>query len=1225
MRTTVSRVQLAIAALLLSSAAARAADPAATGSHTFTYAPPAGAATVPVSIAGDFNGWSATPNPMVRGADGTYAVTVAMPAGLHHYKLVLDGKWIADPDNADHALEADDGFGGKNSGFTVTPGATAAPAAGSATHTFRYVPPAGAATVPVSIAGDFNGWSAKPDPMVRGADGAYAVTVAVPPGVHHYKLVLDGKWIADPGNADHAMETDDGFGGKNSGFTIAGGAPAGPAVAAAAGTSTHTFRYAPPAGAATVPVSIAGDFNGWSATPDPMVRGADGSYAVTVAMPPGVHHYKLVLNGKWIADPGNADHALETDDGFGGKNSGFTVGGSAAAATPAAAPAVAMSPHTFKFTPPAGAATVPVGVAGDFNGWTATTPLTRGADGVYSGTAKVPNGLHHYKVVYDGKWIADPAGDQDLEVDDGFGGKNSGFVAGPPVKPENPKDGKPIDVPHGSAATHTFRFVPPAGSPTVPVSVAGDFNGWTATTPLTRGPDGAYTGSAEMEAGQHHYKIVDDGKWITDPAGDKTQEQIDGFGGQNSGFVAGLEADQLPPAEAGVVTAGGVIFDPANPTDLDVISPAEARLSFRDRADDAAEAFVDTGTSRTPMTLVSTTAGVNRFTAIVPPGPFTFELRKPDAVAYVADGRAFPMKPAATYTAPAAPTFVTPDWAQHAVWYQILPERFRNGDTSNDPARVAAWTSKWYDLQPGETGDFYQGIWDRRYGGDLQGIRQELPYLRKLGVTAIYLNPIFQAHSLHKYDTTDYRHVDEHFGVLGDIEQLRGETEDPATWQWTPSDKVFLDLIAEAHRQGFHVIIDGVYNHAGTRFWAFQDVVKNGRNSKYVGWFDIIDWNPGVDREGHPIPFHYKAWDGDNGQVPQFKKDPVLGIVHGPREHILAVAKRWLAPDGDPSRGVDGFRLDAPELVPHPFWVDFRNLVKGIKPDALMVGEIWPWAQPWLGGDQFDCVMNYQFAIPAQLFFANRDKAIPPTALDAACERLVTDYPFQVALANQNLLDSHDTDRAGSMIVNPDLGYDMASRIEDGHPTYSPRKPNAAERQRLLQEVAFQMTFVGAPMVYYGDEAGMWGAGDPSDRQPMIWPDLGRYADPEVTFDQNQFDWYQRLIAIRQALPALQTGTYHKLVADDATGTFAFARDLGDRHAYVVLNRSDRPATVVVPGVVGPSLLDWTDAGSVDVATAGDRPRATPRADAKPLTITGGSVSVVLPPYGSAVLAPPAR
>ena len=303
-----------------------------------------GSATAPVSVSGDFNGWKADVDPMTRSPDGTYTATVAVTPGVHHYKIVDDGKWIENP-VGDKAFAFDDGFGGKNSGFSATPagdppagsrhtGAVRSQTpAGALTHTFRYVPPAGSPTVPVSVAADFNGWSAAPDPLTRSPDGVYQGTFVVPAGLHHYKIVYDGKWIADPENRDHSLEEPDPNGGQNSGFIAGPGnikndlpvadSPAAAPAATPAGMVMHTFRFVPPAGTPTVPVSVAGDFNSWSAAPNPMTRDADGSYSVTVPVPPGVHHYKIVDDGKWIADPTNDDHALENPDPNGGKNSGF--------------------------------------------------------------------------------------------------------------------------------------------------------------------------------------------------------------------------------------------------------------------------------------------------------------------------------------------------------------------------------------------------------------------------------------------------------------------------------------------------------------------------------------------------------------------------------------------------------------------------------------------------------------------------------------------------------------------------------------------------------------------------------------------------------------------------------------------------------------------------------------------------------------------------------------
>ena len=783
----------------------------------------------------------------------------------------------------------------------------------------------------------------------------------------------------------------------------------------------------------------------------------------------------------------------------------------------------------------------------------------------------------------------------------------------------------PVPIGDAAAATsHTFRYTPPAGTRPKAVCLAGDFNDWSPTSTPMAGDGAGFVLKVDVSEGVHAYKFVVDGHWTPDPAADPALSSDDGNQGRNSGVRVGPDPANLPPVRADAIDAAAVAFDPTAMRDCDVVDATALRLSVQTQAGDVADAAVlvrtTAGWQPTPMVRSAGATGFERFSALVLPGAATaryvFELKKPGTAAYVAGRLAYPTVDAAesaAYSTPMTPAFVTPDWAKHAVWYQIFPERFRNGDPSNDPPNTLPWKAKWFSKQPGETGNFYgRDVWARRYGGDIQGCRQALPYLRSLGVTAIYINPIFQAEDLHKYDTSDYRHVDEHFGVKGDIEQLRGETDDPATWQWTASDRVFLDFVADAHRQGFRVIIDGVFNHTGKRFWAFQDVVKNGRGSKYAGWFDVTSWSP----------LHYNAWDGRDGFLPALKKDRVLGLAHGPREHVFAVTRRWLAPDGDPSRGVDGFRLDAPTEINHTFWAEYRTLVKRTKPDAYVDGEIWPAAGAYLKGNEYDGVMNYQFAMASQGFFVDRKNATPPTVLNAKAMTMVLGYPFQAALVNQNLLDSHDTDRAASMFVNPDLPFDGANRIEDNGPHYSTRKPEAAERRRMLQEVAWQMTFAGAPMIYYGDEAGMWSPDDPSDRQPMLWKDLGKYDDPEETFDDGKFDYYRRLIAVRRAEPALQTGFYRPVVTDDAAGVFAYARDLGPSHAYAVLNRSDRERQIGLPIPDG-QWVDWLNDPAVLVtqSDAGDaRPSVVAKPGVRPLRPAGGTLTLTLPAYGSAVL-----
>jgi glycosidase len=468
--------------------------------------------------------------------------------------------------------------------------------------------------------------------------------------------------------------------------------------------------------------------------------------------------------------------------------------------------------------------------------------------------------------------------------------------------------------------------------------------------------------------------------------------------------------------------------------------------------------------------------------------------------------------------------------------------------------------------------------------------------------------------------------VDDEFGSPDESVDLSGETEDPATWKWTKSDKVLLDFVAEAHRQGFKVVIDGVFNHAGSQFPPFLDARKNGKNSKYADWFNVSNWDP----------FTWISFGGRaGGNMPEFKKDPVTGLAPGPRDYVLAVTKRWLAPDGDAARGVDGFRLDYAQNVPRPFWVTYRKMVKSVKPEAYITGEIWTSATSYLEGDAWDATMQYAFSNALQAFFIGGSH--PPISATAFADRLRqfdTIYPFQVSLDQMNLLDSHDTDRWVSRFVNADQPPPPAPEGARGRRSYNSSKPTELEYQRMAQSVAVQMTAVGAPMVYYGDEAGMWGATDPDDRQPMIWKDLAPYEDPEVTFNQSLFDSYVRLIAIRRRFAELQTGFLHPVLADDARNLLAYSRDLGDAHVYVLVNRSATAQSVELP--IGPAkgesvLIDWLDPAAAAVQSApaaarDGRPgiQPVPGAAKTGVVTHNGKATVSLKPWETMILAPAA-
>lgn len=532
-----------------------------------------------------------------------------------------------------------------------------------------------------------------------------------------------------------------------------------------------------------------------------------------------------------------------------------------------------------------------------------------------------------------------------------------------------------------------------------------------------------------------------------------------------------------------------------------------------------------------------------------------------------------------------------PLWAKDAVWYQIFPERFRNGDSKNDPTaaelhlnanrewHISPWTSDWYKLQPWEeqhSKNFYENVFERRYGGDLQGVIDRIDYLAYLGVTAIYFNPVFEAVSLHKYDASTYHHIDNNFGPKpkNDLEIIKSETDDPQTWRWSAADSLFLNLIRKAHVRGIKIVIDGVFNHCGTDFWALQDVMKNQQKSHYADWFDVTKWD---DPSTPQTEFDYKGWWGYK-PMPEFREDE-NGFSKPVWEYFFNITRRWMDPnrDGNPSDGIDGWRLDVANDVSHKFWIEWRKLVKSINPDAYIVGEIWDDASNWLSGDQFDAVMNYRFARACVKFFIDtNEQRYSATAFDKELSDVRKSYPAEVNYILQNLLDSHDTDRLPSMIMNPNRKYDDNNGLRNNS-DYNINKPTNEVRriQRLM--LLFQMTYLGAPMVYYGDEAGMWGADDPDDRKPMVWADLKyenesshpiaekKRTNDAVKFDQEMYAYYKRIISIRKQNGALRRGTFETLLTDDAKAVYAFERTYEKNNVIVVFNNSAEQQSVEVP------------------------------------------------------------
>ncbi|EAZ89832.1 glycoside hydrolase family 13 protein [Crocosphaera chwakensis] len=437
----------------------------------------------------------------------------------------------------------------------------------------------------------------------------------------------------------------------------------------------------------------------------------------------------------------------------------------------------------------------------------------------------------------------------------------------------------------------------------------------------------------------------------------------------------------------------------------------------------------------------------------------------------------------------------TPDWVKHAVFYQIYPDSF---------ARKVPPHQKWLLDVPLEDWDApptYQGY----KGGNLWGVMEKLDYLQDLGVTALYFTPIFRSASNHGYHTHDYYGIDP---LLGDRE-------------------AFDVLLKTAHDKGFKVVLDGVFNHASRGFFFFNDILENGPNSPWLDWFKIEGW-PLSAYDG-ALPANYVSWI-DYRALPQFNHDnPAV------REYIMQVGEYWL------KQGIDGWRLDVPDCVKaEGFWEDFRERVKGVNPEAYIVGEIAFDATQWLDGKQFDGVMNYPFGrLTAGFIIGDRvDKEIIPhfyqpyETLDAAgyaqgIEELLARHPWEIQLTQLNLLDSHDTPRFLS-IANGDR--------------------TSAKLGALLL-----MTFPGTPNIFYGDEIGIEGGHEPDCRKGF---------PTEEKWDAEALAYYKQLIQIRKKYTALRTGDYHTLYSKDKV--YIFGRVLGEEGLIIAVNNGETKAEITV-------------------------------------------------------------
>ncbi len=1056
----------------------------------------------------------------------------------------------------------------------------------------------------VYLAGEFNGW----DPTARAmtdpdGDGVFEVTLDLDPGTYAYKFVIDGNWMTDE-SADSFV--DDGFGGQNSVVEVTGAPASTPSGGAEAAAGGATFSLEAPD---ADEVHVAGEFNDWNPTADALTDpDGDGVFETTLDLAPGSYAYKFVVDGTWQEDP-NATESV--DDGFGGQNSVVEVtadgGGSA---TPQSTPAAGEGERLVRFVAEAPGAQQ-VFLSGDFNGW---DPQGRrmtdpDGDGTFETVLPLEVGREYlYKFVIDGTWTTDESAT--AFADDGFGGQNSivAVKAGEGIQDAGAEGSMTEPIETGAAtpatggeATEGLRSVnfefQPMISGVDEIMLAGTFNDWNVgATPMTD-PDGngIYEATLLLAPGSYQYKYVVDGNWVTDEQADDFAD--DGFGGRNS--IIHVD-DRYATIEVEVGDGEFYLEGLDVTVDYGTVNEVEpGEVIFRTRAYlgdvERVELLVrepGEDTVRHPMTLaVKDPVFATYETTISLDEPaegchFTFAYHDGGETRYALAGGGFadevPVDGAwPLYDHEVLPPFRIPSWAQRAVYYQIFPERFRNGSEANDPDFSEPYYEGRTELPPsGKTnGEYFHFVEDWNdvaglarspyrtdgkpdyysfYGGDIVGVHEKLDHLAELGVTVIYFNPVTDARSNHRYDPCDYNALDPH---LATEEEFRAFT-------------------ADALDKGIRVIVDMAYNHTGDCHFAFQDVVENGRQSEYWDWYEFkremptwplppgeeaIDYydcwwgfglHPNLNFDlARPNPQEMSASSIDEAQV----NWPVVN-------HLLDSVDYWM---GD--LGVSGFRLDVPNEVPFWFWELFRERCREVKPEHVLIGEIWGDAGNWIHPDVFDAVMNYKYFKDPVVKWIGQEQG-NAAVFDRELAPGRTRYPLQAVRSQMNLIDSHDTARF--------------LRISGGDP------------RRLQLAATFAMTYVGSPHIYYGNEVALHGGRDPDCRRTFPWDQIDAPARAST------LEHFRTVTNLRhEYADALKLGDFRTVHAQG--DVYAYLREHGDQRVLVALNNGSTGTSVTLPvGDVG--VADGT--GMRQVLGEGSEP-----------SVERGAIQVDLPAIGAAI------
>jgi cyclomaltodextrinase / maltogenic alpha-amylase / neopullulanase len=672
-------------------------------------------------------------------------------------------------------------------------------------------------------------------------------------------------------------------------------------------------------------------------------------------------------------------------------------------------------------------------------------------------------------------------------------------------------------------ATLSHEFVYTSNEKLDSVAVAGTFNGWNRSANLlsSDGEGKIWRATLRLPLGKHFYKFVLNGeKWIVDPKSQRNED--DGQGNLNSVLLLAPADYKRPASDDDGIIARSALY---HSFVLPYLNYDRGRLTIalRVRARDVKTIRLRLGAARYDLRLVdsddlyaryATTLSWNRqrdvaYSFLLSDGKKQYEF---GANGLNAAGRAKPFRLIAKTYRP----FVVPDWVEKTVFYQIFPDRFANGDKGNDPPNVQVWTSAPSGFS--------------RFGGDVQGVRQRLPYLVDLGVGAVYFNPVFKSPSNHRYDAEDYKLVDPQFGTNAE----------------------FATLARELQARKIRTVMDFVFNHTATTFPPFLDIREKGEASAFKDWYFIKSYPVRV--QNNP---NYVAWNN-------YESMPKLNLLNpATRDYMLNLVDFW-------KREVPlaGLRLDVADEVDMRFWRALRKRVKSLDSQMWIVGERWHEGAAWLEGDQWDSKMNYEFLWPTRDFFA--DGKISASQYLAQLMQVHKRYAPQVSRNMMNLLSSHDTPRFLTLCRNDQNLHRLAATV--------------------------QMTWIGAPSIYYGEELGMQGGADPDNRRGMEWD--------KANADNAMLRYYKQLIRLRNQSRALQSGEPQILFTNDAAQTLAYARVLDNDLALVALNRSDKPQTLTI------SLPQKNSRNFVD-GLSGQR-----------FSPTKGNLTLTLPAQRAAILLP---